>query len=109
MLGNSTFPHFACLQTQFWNSEETVKFQLLIDQGKNVTEPIVIEMKKKLVYLGLSILEISKIIMDEFWYDHVKQKYNEKVKFCYMDTDSFTVYVKTEDSCEDIVKDTGNV
>ena len=66
-------------------------------------------MKKKLVYLGLSILEISKIIMYEFWYDHVKPKYNEKVKFCYMDTDNFTVYVKTEDSCEDIVKDTGNV
>ena len=47
--------------------------------------------------------------MYEFWYDHVKPKYNEKVKFCYMDTDSFTVYVKTEDSYEDIVKDTGNV
>ena len=47
--------------------------------------------------------------MYEFRYDHVKPKYNEKIKFCYMDTDSFTVYVKTEDSYEDIVKDTGNV
>ena len=65
--------------------------------------------EKKLVYLGLSILEISKIIMYEFRYDHVKPKYNEKIKFCYMDTDSFTIYVKTEDSYEDIVKDTGNV
>ena len=32
----------------------------------------------KLVYLGLSILEISKIVMYQFWYDYVKPKYCEK-------------------------------
>ena len=32
----------------------------------------------KLVYLGLSILELSKILMFEFWYDYVKPKYDEK-------------------------------
>ena len=32
----------------------------------------------KLVYLGLSILEISKIVMHQFWYDYVKPKYCEK-------------------------------
>ena len=57
------------------------------------------------VYLGLSILEISKIIIYEFRYDHVKLKYNKKVKLCYMDTDSFIVHVKTEDNYEDIAKD----
>ena len=56
---------------------------------------LAIEMKKtqilmnKPVYLGLSILELSKILMHEFWYDHVKPKYDEKAKLCYMDTDSF--------------------
>ena len=39
----------------------------------------------KPVYLGLSILELRKILMYEFWNDYVKQKYGEKVKLCYMD------------------------
>ena len=53
----------------------------------------------KPVYLGLSILEISKIIMYEFWYDYVKPKYRKKAKFCYMDTGSFLVYIKTRHLC----------
>ena len=52
----------------------------------------IIEMKKtkvkmnKPIYLGLSILEISKILMYEFWYDYMKPKYGNDVKLCYMDT-----------------------
>ena len=51
----------------------------------------IIEMKKtkvkmnKPIYLGLSILKISKILMDEFWYDYMKPKYNDNVRLCYMD------------------------
>ena len=65
---------------------------------------LAIEMKKwnknpeiimnKPVYLGLSILELSKILMYELWYNYVKPKYGEKAKFCYMDTDSFIVSIK---------------
>ena len=40
------------------------------------------------VYLGHSILELSKILMHEFWYDYVRPKYVEKAKLCYMDTGS---------------------
>ena len=50
----------------------------------------------KPVYLGLSILELSEIVMQEFWYGYVKPKYYKKVKLCYMDTDSFLVHVKTD-------------
>ena len=50
----------------------------------------------KPVYLGLSILELSKVEMYEFWYDFVKLKYEEKAKLCYMGTDSFIVYIKTD-------------
>ena len=50
----------------------------------------------KLVCLELSILELSKIIMYEFWYDPVKPKYGEKAKLCNMDTDSFIVYIKND-------------
>ena len=59
----------------------------------------------KPVYLGLSILKISKIVMYEFWNDYVKLKYNEKAKLCYMDSSSFIVCVRTEDIYKDIVKD----
>ena len=59
----------------------------------------------KPVHLGLSMLELSKILMYEFWYDYVKPKYSEKAKLCYMDTDSFIVYIKTYDIYKDIAKD----
>ena len=58
----------------------------------------------KPVYLGLSILELSKILMYEFWYDYVKPKFGEKAKLCYMDTDSFIVYTKTDDIYKDITE-----
>ena len=63
----------------------------------------IIEMNKtrvkmnKPIYLGLSILDISKILMHEFWYDYMKPKYGNDVKLCYMDTDSFIMNIKTED------------
>ena len=40
----------------------------------------------ELVYLGISVLELSKILMYEFWYDYAKPKYGEKAKWYYMDT-----------------------
>ena len=49
----------------------------------------------KPVDLGLSILELSKILMYELCYDDVKPKYGEKEKFCYMDTNSFIDDVET--------------
>ena len=73
-----------------------------------------IEMKKrrvkmnKLLYLGMSILDISKILMYEFWYNYIIPKYGEKAKLCYTGTDSFIVYIKTEDFFEDISSDVEN-
>ena len=70
-----------------------------------------IEMKKtrvkmtKPLYLGMSILDISKTLMYEFWYDYIKTKYGDRAKLCYTDTDSFVIYIKTEDFFEDISKD----
>ena len=49
----------------------------------------------KPVYLGLSILNISKTVMYEFWHDYVKLKYGENAKLCYMDTNSFIVHVES--------------
>ena len=64
---------------------------------KNSDNLLPIEMKRtqilinKPVYLGLSTLEIRKIVMYEFWYNYVKPKYIKKAKLCCMDTDSFIV------------------
>ena len=71
----------------------------------------IIEMNKtkvkmnKPIYLGLSILDISKILTYKFWYDYMKLKYNDNVKLCYMDTDSFIMNIKTEDFYKDITND----
>ena len=43
--------------------------------------------------------------MYEFWYDYVRPKYGEKAKLCYMDRDSFIVYIETNDICKDITED----
>ena len=59
----------------------------------------------KPVYLGLSILEMSKTLMYEFWYDYIKPKYQQNTKLCYMDNDSFIIQIKTEDFYEDIADD----
>ena len=64
---------------------------------------LAIEMKKVKVkmnnplYVEFSILEISKTIMYEFWYDYMKPKCLDKAKLCYMDTGSFIINIKTED------------
>ena len=60
---------------------------------------------KKPVYLGLLILELSKILMFEFRYAYVKPKYGKKATLSYMDTDSFIVYIKTDDIYNDIAED----
>ena len=57
------------------------------------------------VYLGMSILDISKMLMYEFWYDYIKPKYGDRVKLLYMDTDSFVTHNITEDFYEDIADD----
>ena len=82
------------------------------DHRRNKLENLsIIEMKKikvkmnKPIYLGLCILEISKIIMYEFWYDYVKNKYGNKARLCYMDTDSFVISTKTNDFYEDVSQD----
>ena len=51
----------------------------------------------KPVYLGLSILELSKILIYEFCHYYVEPKYCENAKLCYMDTDTFIVYLKKVD------------
>ena len=72
---------------------------------------IAIEMKKtkvkmnKPIYLVFSILDLSKTVMYEIWYDYIKPKYGKKAKLCYIDTDSFIIHIKTEDFYKDVADD----
>ena len=56
-------------------------------------------------YLGLSILQISKTLMYEFWYYYIKRNYQKNAKLCYMDTNSFIIHIKSENVDEDIAND----
>ena len=72
---------------------------------------LITEMKKtevkmnKPIYLGQAILDLSKTLLYEFWYDYIKPKYGDKARLCYMDTDRFVINIKTEDFYKDIASD----
>ena len=53
----------------------------------------------------MSILDISKTLIYEFWYDYIKPKYGDRAKLCYTDTDSFIISIKTKDFYKDISDD----
>ena len=59
----------------------------------------------KPLYLGMSILHISKTLVYECWYDYIGPKYGDKAKLCYTDTDSFNINIKTKDFFKDISND----
>ena len=81
----------------------------LISEDLSITEIKKTKVKMNTpIYLGLSILEIRKILMYEFWYDYMKPKHNNNVKLCYMDTDCLIMVIKTNDFYKDIANDVEN-
>ena len=82
---------------KFVTTEKRRLFRIRTKLNYHTTNLLAIGMKKKAtqilmnksLYLGLLILELSKPVMYEFWYDYVKPKYREKSKLRYMDTDNF--------------------
>ena len=70
-----------------------------------------IEMRKTEVLMdnpiavGQAILDISKTLTYEFWYDYLKPKYQDNIKLCYMDTDRFILQIQTDNFFNDIHND----
>ena len=83
-----------------YHSSKRISKDLMIMEMKKVE----VKMNKP-IYLGQAILDISKTLMYEFWYDYIKPKYEDKARLCYMDTDSFVINIKTEDFYKDIASD----
>ena len=83
-----------------YHSSKCISKDLMIMEMKKVE----VKMNKP-IYLGQAILDISKTLMYEFWYDYIKPKYEDKARLCYMDTDSFVINIKTEDFYKDIASD----
>ena len=75
-----------------YHSSKCISKDLMIMEMKKVE----VKMNKP-IYVGQAILDISKTLMYEFWYDYIKRKYDDKARLCYMDTDSFVMHIKTED------------
>ena len=59
----------------------------------------------KPVYLGMSILDLSKTVMFDFHYKYIKPKYGKQAKLLFTDTDSFLYEIQTEDFYKDISRD----
>ena len=57
------------------------------------------------IYLGQAILDISKTLKYEFWYDYINPKFDDKARLRYMDTDSFVMHIKAEDFFKDTADD----
>ena len=74
-----------------YNSSKRISKSLMIMEMKKVEVKM-----NKLIYLGQALLDISETLMYEFWYDCIKPKYGDKARLCYMDTDSFVMYIKTK-------------
>ena len=62
-------------------------------------------MPNKLEYIGMCILELSKVLMYVFHYDYIKNKYDNKSKLLFPDTDSLMYEIKTDDDYEDFNSD----
>ena len=94
------------------NSRSKIASEPNYNGTKNTSEKILImELKKrdlymhKPLYLGQAVLDHSKMLMYEFWYDYVQPKYNHKIELCYTDTDSLIMHVETDDFYSDISND----
>ena len=59
----------------------------------------------KPAYIEMCVLELSKSLMYEFHYNYIKNKYDNKSKLLFTDTDSLMYEIKTENVFEDFSSD----
>ena len=58
------------------------------------------------IYVGMAILDLSKLLMYDFHYNYMLKKYDRKnTKLIFTDTDNVFYEIKTDDVYEDLLKD----
>ena len=57
------------------------------------------------VYVGMYILDLSKHLMYDYYYSHLKVKYDDECNLLYTDTDSLLLEIKTKDVYTDMASD----
>ena len=86
-------------------NEPYVKHSHIINENLVGVEKTRPETKlKKPIYVGMSILELSKLHMYNFYYDVLKERYGDNVRLAYTDTDSYILKIETEDVYDDFKK-----
>ena len=63
----------------------------------------------KLAYIGMCILQLTKMLMYKFHYDYIKNKYGNSSKLSFTDTDSLMYEIKTEPAYKDFSSNKKNV
>ena len=58
----------------------------------------------KPIYVGMAILDMSKVLMFDYYYNHLKKLYAHNIQLLYTDTDSVIVHIKTDDVYADMLK-----
>ena len=85
-----------CLNSPTYKHRHIINDELIgIEKTKAVVK------LNKPIYIGMAILDLSKLHMYQFYYDVLKTKYEDKIKMVYTDTDSYVLYVETEDLYDD--------
>ena len=80
----------------------TLKNRHIINENLVGVEKIkaVVRLNKP-IYVGMAILDLSKLHMYNFYYEVLKPKYGENIKLAYTDTDSFVIHTETDDIYDD--------
>ena len=84
------------------NGSSAQRYQIIHDDMVAVEREKSITFLNKPLYIGFAVLELSKMIMNEFHYGVMKPLYGDRCKLLYTDTDSLIYSIKTEDFYKDI-------
>ena len=85
-----------------WTSKRSYMSHKMFDNDLVATRKNKVTLTlNKPAYIGMCILELSKIFMYEFHYDYIKNKYGNKSRLLFTDTDNLMYEIKNEDVYED--------